>query len=987
MVIRKIFCFVILYALSVNAVLAGVDIVKSNGITLTGADGINYFGTNGITLTGADGFLSYQTNGITLTGADGITLTGADGITLTGADGSTYTGTNGITLTGADGITLTGADGITLTGADGITLTGADGVTHHADSIVVRQPNGITLTGADGITLTGADGITQTGSNGITLTGADGITLTGADGITLTGADGIIGINSNGVVFDLVQPTGITLTGADGITLTGADGITLTGADGINFTSNDDETSVSVNTGLQSVDPELAVLINNSTDDSNINAVVAFYNYPSESDLNALREIGINGGTKYTVLPMITVSATRLQLRAVSRLPQVRSIYGNRTLTLNSDPFFKTTQLQRTGTDGDLQAENGGTPITGRHVTVAVLDTGVNGLHSDLSGKVVQNVRLADAQSAPIGFMNPVPAENLANTDLAAGHGTFVAGIIAASGASSNGKYNGVAPGANILGLSAGDLNLSFVLAGFDYILRRRADYNVRVVNCSFSSNTIFDYNDPVNIATKMLTQNGVNIVFSAGNSGSGNGTLNPYAAAPWVVSVGSTDEKGTLSEFSSRGVFGSRNHNPTLVAPGANVVSLRGAVSQTSALGVTLGADTARLTPAELPFYTTASGTSFSAPQVAGAIALMLEANPTLTPKQIKDILQRTATPTPLYYRHEAGAGMLNTYAAVLEAAFPQRRMGIFRSIMERGALQFTTSESQIFEAAVNPGASFTRNFSVPSDTIQAGAHIAWEFSSNDLALKVYDADGVLAGESNYLNAPGLSGRREKVILNYPGGQNYQAAIQNTGNLGASPQQFTGIIETTTINYSPNLNLQQLSIQSQVILKESLRSYLTVPQGKNFKPNFGVTRAELAAAIVRTGRASQYLAGAQMYFDVKDLMTRNVVESVQTQPNGRLFFDATNNGAFNPYGFASKLVTAVALVKAANLESAAATATLPISISDRFSIPVEWRGYVAVALQKGLINLDGFAFNQNRALTQMELAQAMVILKKLPVQ
>ena len=128
--------------------------------------------------------------------------------------------------------------------------------------------------------------------------------------------------------------------------------------------------------------------------------------------------------------------------------------------------------------------------------------------------------------------------------------------------------------------------------------------------------------------------------MFSAGNSGSGNGTLNPYAAAPWVISVGATDEKGNLADYSSRGVFGEPNQNPTIVAPGANVVSLRGAVSQTSVLGLAGGADTQRLSAGELPYYTTASGTSFSAPQVAGTIALMLEANPNLTPAQIKDIL-----------------------------------------------------------------------------------------------------------------------------------------------------------------------------------------------------------------------------------------------------------------------------------------------------------------------------------------------------------
>jgi len=988
MFIKKTVCFILLYALAVNAVQAGISIVKSNGITLTGADGINYIGTSGITLTGADSFLSYRTNGITLTGADGITLTGADGITLTGADGATYTGADGITLTGADGITLTGADGITLTGADGITLTGADGTTYRADSIVVRRPNGITLTGADGITLTGADGITLTGADGITLTGADGITLTGADGITLTGADGITGINSNGVVFSLVNPAGITLTGADGITLTGADGITLTGADGITLTGADaEESEYNSGFGLQSVDPELAVLLNNATDDSSLNAVVVFHNYPTPADLAKLQSLGIAGGTKYKVLPMVIVSATRAQILAVSRLPEVRSIYGNRTLTLNADTFFTTTQVQRTAGDRDLQRENNNMPITGRNVTVAVLDTGVNSLHNDLSGKVIQNVRLVDAQSAPLGFTSPTPVENVPNTDLLGGHGTFVAGVIAASGISSSGKYNGVAPGANILGLSAGDLNLSYVLAGFDYLLERGANYNVRVVNCSFSANTVFDYNDPVNIATKMLTGRGVNVVFSAGNSGAGNGTLNPYAIAPWVISVGASDEKGNLSSFSSRGVFGSALQNPTLVAPGANIVSLRGTISQTSAVGLVLGSDRSRLTPTELPFYTTASGTSFSAPQVAGAVALMLEANPNLTPRQIKDILQRTATPLPKYFRHETGAGMLNTYAAVLESAFPERKMGIFRSVLDRGALKFITSESQIFESTVNPNTSVIKNISIPADTIQAGIHIAWELSSNDLALKVFDSHGNLSGESNYLNAPGLSGRREKVILNYPESQDFQAVVQNTGNLGTTAQDFTGIVETTRVNFSPELSLQGLSPQMQSIVKESLRSFVMLPQGRNFQPNAGVTRAELAAAMVRSGRVPQYISGTAQFYDVRDLTTRSAVESVQSNPNGKLFYDVSNGSAFNPDAFASRLVTAVALVKAANLDGLAMNTPLPLTVADAGSIPSQWRGYVAVALQKGFLNLDGNAFYPNRSLTRLELAQALVQLKNLPPQ
>src|SRR5690349_13568158 len=524
---NRFIALLLLLLLTAQPAWAGLSVVKSTGITPTGTDGIDYVGIDGITLTGADGIFNYTANGITLADPNGITLTGADGITSTGTNGTTYTGPNGITLTGADGITLTGADGITLTGADGITLTGADGQQYKADSIIIRQPNGITLTGADGITLTGADGITLTGAdgatrvgpNGITLTGADGITsiaadgitLTGADGITLTGADSATGFGPTGVVFDKINPTGITLTGADGITLTGADGSTLAGADDT--------------TGLQSVDPELAVALNNATDDSNINAVIVYYSSVTDADISQLRQLGITGGTRLRMLPIVYATATKAQLLAVSRLPRVRSLYGNRTLTFNSDPYFDTTGVQRVAPDNDLRQENGSIPVTGRNVTVAVLDTGINGLHADLAGKVVQNVKLADTQSIPGTFVYPAPLENLTNTDLAMGHGTFVGGVIAASGASSSGRFAGVAPGARLIGLSAGDLNLMYVLSGFDYLLEKRVQYNVRVVNCSFSANTVFDLNDPVNIATRLLTDAGVNVVFSAGNSGSGNGT------------------------------------------------------------------------------------------------------------------------------------------------------------------------------------------------------------------------------------------------------------------------------------------------------------------------------------------------------------------------------------------------------------------------------------------------------------------------------
>ena len=104
-----------------------------------------------------------------------------------------------------------------------------------------------------------------------------------------------------------------------------------------------------------------------------------------------------------------------------------------------------------------------------------------------------------------------------------------------------------------------------------------------------------------------------------------------------------------------------------------------------------------------------------------------MLETNPKLHPAEVKDILQRSATPLPNYYNHEVGAGMLNTYAAVLEAAFPWRRTGLFRSVLDREAVDFSTSVISNFGGSVNPNTISNTNVSIPANTIQANVNVSW--------------------------------------------------------------------------------------------------------------------------------------------------------------------------------------------------------------------------------------------------------------------
>jgi serine protease AprX len=1007
---RKVVAVLLACVLCAGAASAGVSVRRGEGIALTNADGITFGDIDGVTATGSDALLAFKANGITATGSDGVTATGSDGVTATGSDGVTATGSDGVTATGSDGIpyagadalfargvdsmTVAAADGVTVTGSDGVTVTGSDGSVSRVDSLVLRKAEGVTATGSDGVTATGSDGVTATGSdalhflrvNGVTATDSDAITVARAQGITATGSDGRVfsvvpsGVRIEGAdTFIATGADGVTLQGIDGVTATGSDGVTATGSDGVTATGSDFARRI----GLQSLDPELALLLDRTTDDSNINAAVVYHRQPGETDLADLRLNGILGGTRYRALPVITVTATRRQLVNVSRLPSVRSIYGNRTLQTTSDPYLAPAGASRVARDAELTTLNAGMPLTGRGVTVAVIDTGLDGTHGDLSGRVAQNVKLFDSQSLGVGFTPPANLENVPNTDQIYGHGTFVAGMIAGDGARSGGAYAGVAPGAKLVGLSAGDLNLFHVLAGFDYLLAR-PELGVRVVNCSFSAETVYDENDPVNVATRMLYERGVNVVFSAGNTGPGLHTLNPYAVAPWVISVGATDHRGRLASFSARGSVGGAASRPTLVAPGVSVVGLRSSgASLVAGAGVT---SPRRLSAAESLFYTTGTGTSFSAPQAAGVIALMLEANPGLTPAEVRDILQRTATPLPPYYRHEVGAGMLNAHAAVLEAAFPERLIGVWRATLDRGQVRYVNDPLRQFGGTAQPLSGYETFLSVPEGALFASVQIAWGpvYSTNDLGLALSDPGGVRRASSNGLNLPGLTGRRERAVVNSPAPGSWRVNVTNTLSLAGTPQQFSGVLEVTRAVYAPLSDLGGLSPDAREEVYQNLRSYVMLPLGDSFRPAFGVTRGDLAMTLVLGARVPQYAPGRPTYSDVPDRTTMLFVESVQAAPGGALFTDALPGGPFRPDDVAQRLTAAVALVRAAGLRGdAEARAGALLTVADAGAIPSALRGYVAVALERGLLTAEGGSFRPQAALTRLELAHAMSVIAK----
>ena len=983
--LRRATALALVIALCALPAHAGLIIQGTQGITFTGADGIYYDNVSGITFTGADGLLAFQVNGIHNSTTSGITFTGADGNRVATVDGVSYTGSNSYTAAHADGITFTGADGITFTGADGITFTGADGMTWTANSVIVRQPDGITFTGADGITFTGADGITFTGADGITFTGADGVTMMGAAGARVDRAGQVVATMPDGTVFS--APTnGITFTGADGVTVTGASGVAVTGADGFGLQGADgvmlkEAEPVTGQTGLMGFDPELGLALDKLTDDSNVNAAIVYHRPVTDADIADLKAIGVRGGTRFQALPVVVVTAAKWQIAKVSRLQSVRYISGNRTLDWSADNSRAQAGLLRMRQDADIQRLRGMGTFQGNGVTVAVIDTGIDGNHPDLANRVFRNVKLADLQGLnPVEFVAPVNVEKLSNTDQASGHGTFVGGVIAGTGASSGGKHVGFAPKARLVGLSAGDATLFNVLAGFDYLLAR-PDLGVRVVNCSFSANTVYDENDPVNVATRMLYDRGVNVVFSAGNAGPGMGSLNPYAAAPWVISVGALDQRGRLAVYSSRGVFGSRNFRPTLSAPGTSVVSLR--ASGTNLTGTTsLPADAQGLTAAELPYYTTASGTSFSAPMVAGTIALMLEADPSLTPARVRDILQRTATPLPPYYQHEVGAGALNTHAAVLQAAFPRREIGLFRAVMNRGQVRFVKDPAQVFSGTVFPGSAVEVNLKVPADAVFASTDVAWGpvATTNDLGLTTFDPFGQVAGQSNYLNLPGLTGKRERTLVGSPRAGTWRARVTHTLSAVATPQEFSGVFETARAVYAPMPDLAGLDAFTLDNVRHAVAALAMWPGADGlFRPGARVTRAELAEAMIVGARIPQYVPNTPSFLDVQDSTTMNFAEGART-----LFPDAVRGGNFRPDDRATRLVAAVVLVRAAGLQAEAdSKAGAFLGYTDAQTIPWELRGYVQVAVSKGLIS-SGTQFNPSGALTRAELARGVATILRM---
>jgi serine protease AprX len=306
--------------------------------------------------------------------------------------------------------------------------------------------------------------------------------------------------------------------------------------------------------------------------------------------------------------------------------------------------------------------------LQGQGVGVAVVDSGMNPDQDfyTISGQS----RLVASIKFNNGY-NQNPYDRY-------GHGQHVSGIIGGNGRHLNGAYIGVAPMVNLINVKVSDDNggatTSNVVAGLQWINDNKTRYNIKVVNLSLNSTINESYHtNAIDAALEILWFNKVTVVVSAGNIGTN--ALLPPANDPFVITVGATDDRGTISNaddvlasYSGYGVTTDGISKPDLVAPGTNIVSLLSA--QNSVL--------AQQHPDHMVgnFYFRMSGTSMSTPVVAGAAALLLQSEPNLTPDQVKYRLMATASPFDTPAR--AGAGYINIYTAVHSATTQSANTGI---------------------------------------------------------------------------------------------------------------------------------------------------------------------------------------------------------------------------------------------------------------------------------------------------------------------
>jgi serine protease AprX len=370
---------------------------------------------------------------------------------------------------------------------------------------------------------------------------------------------------------------------------------------------------------------------------------------------------GVGLRKKYISISGVAAQLTGKQIVALARKPYVASITTDAPVVLSGSFSNKQRWPVVTGVTQTWSAASAPSAPA-----IAVVDSGVDASRADFGGRVVAQVNLTS-------ILPNSPGDGR-------GHGTFVAGIAAGSGA----NYAGASPYSKIVSIDVmDDKGMAMtrdVIAAADWILLNKDKYNIRVANFSLHNSAWASIMfDPLDRAVEKLWFSGVVVVAAAGNYGvNGQPSGLPYAPGndPFVITVGADDVDGSVSTnddeaapWSSYGYTLDGFAKPDLAAPGRYMV---GPVSTSASLTLERPANVVA------PGYMQLSGTSFAAPVVAGAAAQVLAAHPSWTPDQVKGALMLTARPAPSAAPLSAGVGVIDLQKAVAVSNPPNPNLAL---------------------------------------------------------------------------------------------------------------------------------------------------------------------------------------------------------------------------------------------------------------------------------------------------------------------
>jgi len=348
------------------------------------------------------------------------------------------------------------------------------------------------------------------------------------------------------------------------------------------------------------------------------------------------------GTVKYR-LPVIdsyVVEIPRKYIYNLKNIKGIKSVYENTHITAQMRNARKVVKCE------SAKKQN----LTGKGISIAVLDTGISPVKD-----------FTEPENRLIAFKDFVNEKSTPYDDN--GHGTHVAGIACGNGINSNGLYCGIAYESNLIGVKIldkeGKGKTSKVLAGIQWIVDNQKKYNIRIANLSIGSpgNTSLD---PLVKAVNAAWDCGIVMTIAAGNNGPRNSSITSPGISKKAITVGSSDDSESVTiwgssqkNFSGRGPTLECIIKPDIVAPGANIVSC---------LSPSAYIDSSNTEGIKIvdKYYLQLSGTSMSTPIVTGAIALLLQKYPELTPNGVKYMLRYSTTDLG-YPKNQQGWGLLD--------------------------------------------------------------------------------------------------------------------------------------------------------------------------------------------------------------------------------------------------------------------------------------------------------------------------------------